>query len=183
MQAEVFHIYHQSEQRGPYTVRQIAHLHRCRFIDDETLYWREGMEQWQSISDIVFIRRRRNRLGLWGGVLAVVAFCALLFWLFGSVSAEAWRELTSGEYTEKSAWWRARGLLRDHVAGGEILQFDGFESAHVALAPPDVATVEISGVLRLPDGHTERAAWRMRLRYHEGRQLWSVAPRETAMNK
>ena len=181
MQAEVFHIYHQGEQRGPYTVRQISHWHRCGFIDDETLYWREGMEQWQSISDIVFIKRRRNRIVLWGTICAVVAVFGFFAWLFGPVTAEAWRELTSGEYTEQSAWWRARGLLREHGAGGEILNFDPFQSARIALAPPNVATVELSGILRLPDGRTEHAAWRIRLRYNEGRQFWSFAPRETAM--
>src|SRR5438128_1331376 len=110
MQAEVFFIYHNGEQRGPYTAAQVNHLHRCGFIDEETLYWREGLEQWQPVSQIVLRRRRRNRMLFWSILLGVLVALALFLMLFGPVTAERWREMTSGELTPESAWWHARGL-------------------------------------------------------------------------
>ena len=107
MQAEVFYTYHLGEQRGPYTAKQVNHLYRCEFIDDLTLYWREGMEQWQPVAEIVERRRRRNRLAVWATVAAVAMGLGLLVWLFGPVTMEQWREMTSGEFTAESAWWAA----------------------------------------------------------------------------
>src|SRR5678816_3852315 len=105
MQAEVFYIYHHGEQRGPYTMKQVNHLYRASFIDDETLYWREGMEQWQPVTEIVQRRKRRKRLALWGVLACILAAIGLLIWAFGDVTVSAWREMTSGEYTQESAWW------------------------------------------------------------------------------
>ena len=85
MQAEVFHIHHLGEQRGPYTAKQVNHLYRSRFIDDDTLYWREGMEQWQPVTEIVERRKKRNRLVFWTTAAGIAALLALLWSLFGTV--------------------------------------------------------------------------------------------------
>ena len=76
MQAEVFFIYHNGEQRGPYTAAQVNHLHRCAFIDDDTLYWREGLEQWQPVGQIVLRRKRRNRMLFWFILLGAIVVIA-----------------------------------------------------------------------------------------------------------
>ena len=177
MQAEVFFIYHNGEQRGPYTVKQVNHLHRCGFIDDDTLYWREGLEQWQPITQIVLKRRRQNRLLLWSILAGVAAFIALFAWLFGPVTLGAWRELTSGDFTAESAWWRARGLVREQVAKEGSVQFDPFSEENVALHDHDGAMVTLGGTISRSGGNSERAAWRVILRYDADRGMWSPAPK------
>lgn len=179
MQVEAFFLYHNGEQRGPYTPKQVNHLHRCGFIDDDTLYWREGLEQWQPVSQIVLRRRRRNRLLLWGIAAGVAAAIALFVALFGPVTADAWRELTSGEFTEESAWWRARGLVRDRLPKGETVRFDLFPEAQVELHGRDGATAILGGTLTHRDGATERAAWKVRLRHDADRGMWRPAQKES----
>ena len=44
---EVFYLHINGEQRGPYTVQHIDHLLNSGLIAEETLFWREGLEQWQ----------------------------------------------------------------------------------------------------------------------------------------
>jgi len=180
MQAEVFFIYHNGEQRGPYTAKQVNHLHRCNFIDDDTLYWREGLEQWQPVSQIVLRRRRRNRLLVWSILLGALVATGLFALLFGPVTWDAWRELTSGDFTEESAWWRSRGLVRDQLPKGALIRFDPFPSAQVTLRGPDSATVILTGVLTNSSGTSERGAWRVMLRYETNRGTWAPAPRESA---
>ncbi len=175
MQAEVFHIHHQGEQRGPYTSRQVNHLHKCGYIDDDTLYWREGMEQWQPVTEIVERRHRRNRVIVWSIALGCAAAIALFVWLFGGVTAEAWRELTAGEFNEESAWWRARGLVRAQLSGGESVTFDTMENAQITLHNHNAATVVLGGDLLKVHKH---AFWRVRLRYDAERGLWLPAPHE-----
>ena len=177
MHAEVFFIYHNGEQRGPYTAAQVNHLHRCAFIDDDTLYWREGLEQWQPVGQIVLRRRRRNRLLFWFILLGVIAVFTPLVMLFGPVTADAWRELTSGDFTAESAWWRARGLVREQLPKGTHIRFDPFPSAQVTLRAPDGATVILGGALTNPSGSTEHGAWRVLLRYDEDHGTWGAAPK------
>ena len=180
MEAEVFFIYHNGEQRGPYTARQINHLHHCGFIDDDTLYWREGLEQWQPVAEIVLRRRRRNRVLIWSVVGGIVAVIALFFSLFGPPTADAWRELTSGDHTQESAWWRARGLVRERLPKGGVIQFDPFADARVDLHDGDRATVLLGGALTLPGAAAERADWKVLLRYDADHGKWVAAPRQPA---
>jgi hypothetical protein len=175
MQAEVFYIYHLGEQRGPYTMKQVNHLYRSSFIDDDTLYWREGMEQWQPVTEIVQRRRRRKRLALWGVLAAILAGIALLAWLFGDVTMSAWREMTSGEYTQESAWWRARGLVRAQLDDSEHVQFEPFGNAVVKLHDDLGATVVLAGYVDGKDGTQARRAWRVRMRYDSLRGEWLPA--------
>ncbi len=178
-QAEVFHIYHQGEQRGPYSVRQVNHLYRCGYICDETLYWRDGMEQWQPVTEIVDRRRRRKRLRRWGITLGISAFLAVLVFLFGPVTRDAWRELTSGEYTSESAWWRARGMVRERLADGERVLFDSRSSASVELADSNVATVVLGGQVTDEKNQQAHVSWTVRLQYDPERHLWqSLIPRD-----
>jgi len=175
MQGEVFYIYHQGEQRGPYTMKQINHMYRASFIDDETLYWREGMEQWQPVTEIVQRRKRRNRLVNWVLLLGIAAGVGLLIWFFGPVTLNAWREMTSGDYTQQSAWWRARGIVRAQLAKGEHVQFDPFGDATVKLHDQHAATVELGGTVQ-SKGSPERRAWRVRLQYDPLKGKWSPSP-------
>ena len=180
MQAEVFFIYHNGEQRGPYTAAQINHLHRCSFIDDDTLYWREGLEQWQPVGQIVLRRKHRKRLLFWIILLGVIAVLAPLAMLFGPVTADAWRELTSGDFTAESAWWRARGLVREQLPKGTQVRFDPFPAAQVTLHDHHGATVILGGALTHPSGSNEHGAWRVLLRYDDSHGTWGAAPKSDA---
>jgi GYF domain 2 len=180
MQAEVFFIYHNGEQRGPYTAPQVNHLHRCGFIDDDTLYWREGLDQWQPVGQIVLRRKRRRRLLFWSILLGALVLIAPLVMLFGPVTADAWRELTSGDFAEESAWWRARGLVRDQMPKGTHVRFDPFSSAQVTLHGRDGATVILGGTLTPSSGPAEHGAWRVLLRYDADHGTWATAPKSDA---
>ena len=175
MQAEVFYIYHLGEQRGPYTMKQVNHLYRSSFIDDETLYWREGMEQWQPVTEIVQRRRRRRRLASWGILAAVLAAIALLTWLFGDVTMSAWKEMTSGDYTEESAWWRARGLVRAQLDESEHVDFEPFSNAVVKLHANHDATVVLAGYVDNRSAPPARRAWRVRMHYDALKGDWLPA--------
>jgi hypothetical protein len=174
-QAEVFHIYHLGEQRGPYSARQVNHLYRCGYICDETLYWRDGMEQWQPITEIVERRIRRKRLMKWGVGAGVIAVLALLVLLFGSVTRDAWRELTSGEFTAESAWWRARGMVREKLSGTAAVAFDPIASAQVELIGKDAAVVVLGGDVTDSSGNTTRTSWKVRMQYDADGRLWQPA--------
>ena len=180
MQAEVFFIYHNGEQRGPYTAAQVNHLHRCDFIDDDTLYWREGLEQWQPVGQIVLRRKRKRRVLFWSILLGVLAAIALFLLLFGPVTAERWREMTSGDFTPESAWWHARGLVRDQLPKDTDVRFDPFATAQVTLANRDSATVILGGALTQSSGAAEHGAWRVLLRYDENHGIWASAPKPAA---
>jgi hypothetical protein len=174
-QAEVFHIYHLGEQRGPYSARQVNHLYRCGFICDETLYWRDGMEQWQPVTEIVERRIRRKRLMKWGIPVAVMAVIGLLVLLFGSVTRDAWRELTSGEYTTESAWWRARGLIRENLPGDENVVFDPMHTAQIELIGKNTAIVVLGGQLTDGNGRTVQSSWRLEMEFDADARLWRTA--------
>jgi len=177
MQVEAFFIYHNGEQRGPYTAKQVNHLYQCNFIDDETLYWREGLEQWQPVSQIVLRRKRKRRMLFWSILLGVLAATALFIALFGPVTADAWRELTSGDFTAESAWWRARRLVREQIPRGTDVRFDPFTSAQVTLNGKDGATVLLGGTLTGAGSAAEHGAWRVVLHYDENHMQWSPAGR------
>lgn len=172
-QAEVYHIYHLGEQRGPYSIRQVNHLYRCGYVSDDAMYWREGMEQWQPISEIVEVRIQRHKLRKWGLTAAIAGFAALLVFLFGPVTVEAWRELTSGDFTRESAWWRARGIMRENHPEGRRLVFLPYSTSEVRLVGNDAAEVTLGweklGSSAGPARRTvslhydaERRAWELR---------------------
>jgi len=175
MQAEVFYIYHLGEQRGPYTVRQVNHLYKCDFIDDDTLYWREGMEQWAPVTQIVSRRRKGMRLirwGVWAGVIGTLVAVAMFF---GPVTIEAWREMSSGAYESQDAYWRARAMVREAVGKSTAVKFDPLDSAVVVMEPPSRAVVTLSGVVSEAAGE-RHAKWKVRLLYVPDQQQWVAAP-------
>lgn len=175
MQAEVFYLYHLGEQRGPYTARQVNHLHRCEFIDDDTLYWREGMEQWAPVTQIVLRRRKRRRLLGWTLTIAVLAGIGLLVSFFGPVTLNAWRELTSGGFSEEDAYWRSRWMVQQALGSSTTVKFDPIEQSKVLLQPPAGASVVLTGTVRDSEG-THRAAWRIRMVHDAAQQQWYPAP-------
>jgi len=175
MQAEVFYIYHLGEQRGPYTVRQVNHLYKCDFIDDDTLYWREGMEQWAPVTQIVARRRKGMRFARWGVWLGVLGALVALVMFFGPVTVEAWREMSSGSYEPEDAYWRARAMVREAVGKSAPVRFDPLDAASVEMEPPARAVVTLSGTVSDASGD-RRAKWRVRLVHVKEQQEWIAEP-------
>src|SRR3954454_5664275 len=95
---EVFYLHLCGEQRGPYTVPQIDHLLNSGLIAEETLYWREGLDQWQPVTTLVSVRRKANPWIKPLLILAAVLAGAFLLHFFGAVTLLGWREANQHEY-------------------------------------------------------------------------------------
>ena len=57
---ECFYLLIDGEQRGPYTVKQIDHLLNSGLIREDATFWREGLEQWQPVTNLVQLRRPKS---------------------------------------------------------------------------------------------------------------------------
>ncbi len=174
---EVFYLHINGEQRGPYTIQHIDHLLNSRLIGEDTLYWREGLDQWLPVTQLVSLRKRKSRkwvkpAAIAAGVLAVIL--AILLRVFGPITLDGWRESAQTEYTEDAAYWRARDFVRHTgVQKGEVVQFLSIKSAEVKLQPPDAATAVVQGKVIGPRGRTRNSAWRVHLGYNDRRKEWT----------
>lgn len=174
---EVFYLHINGEQRGPYTVQHIDHLLNSGLIGEETLYWREGLEQWQPVTQLVSRRKRKTRrwlkpAALAAGVVAIIL--AILLRIFGPIALDGWRESSQTEYTESAAYWRARDFVRHGgVEKGAVVQFLSIKTADVKLLPPDAATAVVQGKVIEPRGGTRKGAWKVTLGYDNRRKEWT----------
>src|SRR5260221_4662987 len=82
---EIFYLHLEGEQRGPYSIPHIDHMLNSGLIPEETLYWREGLEQWQPVTSLAQLCKRANpwlkRIIIFGFVLVIGFFAQF----FGSV--------------------------------------------------------------------------------------------------
>ena len=83
---EIFYLHIQGEQRGPYTVKQVDHLLNSGLDRPETLFWRDGMEQWQPVTDLVKLRKRANPWIKPAIALGVALVILALLRVFGPVA-------------------------------------------------------------------------------------------------
>ena len=171
---EVFYLHLSGEQRGPYTIPQIDHLLNSGLIAEETLFWREGLEQWQPVTNLVALRKPPKR---WRRVvigLSVAVPLIVLAGFFGPTVVEGWREATAHRFTLDEAYWRARDTVR-HTAlpPGGLVRFEKFASAGVELGKDDAATVVLRGQLSLPSGPPRPVTWRVRLPYDRTKGEWT----------
>ena len=106
-------------------------------VPAETLYWREGMEEWLPVTNLVVVRRQpavrwmRRALGL--GALLVLLCLARLF---GPIALEGWRETAQYDFTPHAAYWRARDVVRHQAApSGAVINFTPAERSRVEMVP------------------------------------------------
>ncbi len=180
---EVFYLHLQGEQRGPYTVQHIDHLLHSRLIAEETLFWREGLEQWQPVTDLVPRRRAQKRS--WAKpaiVLGSAVVLAALAHVFGPTAMDGWREADQHDFTPRAAYWRARDAVRQQVkSDGGLAAFAPSEQARMELGAAteagtgDSARVLLPGEVTAGDGQTRPARWEVRLRYDREKKMWSAA--------
>ena len=170
---EVFYLHLSGEQRGPFTIPQIDHLLNSGLIAEETLFWREGLEQWMPVTNLVALRKPPKR---WKR--AVIALCiavplALFAWFFGPTTLDAWREATSNAFTMEDAYWRARETVRHRaLPPGGLVRFEKFASAGVELVRDDAATVQLRAQLTL-EGPPRAVLWRVHLQYDRTKGEWT----------
>lgn len=180
---EVYYLHISGEQRGPYTIRHVDHLLNSGLIARETLYWREGLEQWQPVTQLVAVREEPNRWKklLWfAGALLVLAVPVSIF---GPVVLEGWREANQHEFTANAAYWRARDIVRNQaLPAGALVQFGKFPEASVTLQPPDVAQVTLAGVITERGGKPQAATWRVRMRFDPQGKDWTGEPAAPTAN-
>ena len=174
---EIFYLHIHGEQRGPYTIPQIDHLLNSGLIAEETLYWREGLEQWQPVTTLVKLRKRANpwlkRIMIFGFVLVIGFFAQF----FGSTALLGWREASQHEYTAQAAYWRARGVVRGSaLAPGAVVEFDDFSSSQVELRPPQAATVRLVGEIIDHPGQSRKVVWSVRMQYDPNAREWNGEP-------
>ena len=177
---EAFYLHLSGEQRGPYTVPQIDHLLHSGLIGEETLYWREGLEQWTPVTDLVALRKRPNpwkRLILPAAILVPVL---LLLGLFGPPLVDAWREATAQSFTVEDAYWRARDAVRHQgTPAGSVVTFERFKTAGVELLQGHRARVVLRGQIAPGDGAARNVTWRVQLPYDAEKGEWSTGAVET----
>jgi hypothetical protein len=172
---EVFYLHIQGEQRGPYTIKHIDHLLNSGLIAEETLFWREGLEQWQPVTNLVVRREVHKdwRPLIIGG--AIFLALALLLWVFGPITVDGWRESNQHQFTSEAAYWRARDVVRNSaLPTGAVVTFDSVDQAQVTLQHgASGASVLLRGELLERGGQTRRATWRVELKYDGAIAEWS----------
>jgi len=174
---EIFYLHIHGEQRGPYTIPQIDHLLNSGLIAEETLYWREGLEQWQPVTTLVKLRRRANpwlkRIIIFGFVLLI----AFVVQFFGSIALLGWREASQHEYTASAAYWSARGVVRSTaLSPGTVVEFSDLAESQVELQPPDAATVKLQGEVTGHAGQGRKILWTIPMQYDPKAREWIGGP-------
>jgi len=171
---EVFYLHIQGEQRGPYTVRHIDHLLNSGLIDEDAMFWREGLEQWQPVTQLVARRMPEERWRISRIWVAVAVVLALLLWVFGPITVEGWRETNEREFSNWSAYWRAREAVRSQkVPPGAFVEFEDFAKAKAELVGTDRANVLLRARLTDRNGQTRETAWSVELKHDRAAMEWS----------
>jgi hypothetical protein len=171
---EIFYLHIHGEQRGPYTIPQIDHLLNSGLIAEETLYWREGLDQWQPVTTLVTLRKKGKRWIKPLIALGVLLVLTAIGQFFGSVALLGWREANQHDYTEKAAYWRARGVVRNGtLAPGTVVEFGRFETARVEMHPPTGASVRLPGEVTEPDGKSRDVTWSVPMTFDAQGREWT----------
>jgi hypothetical protein len=171
---EVFYLHIDGEQRGPYTVPQIDHLLNTGLIAEDTLYWREGLEQWAPVTSLVMKRTPRRPSWRWIGAAALIlAGVGFLAAFFGPVLVDGWREANQHEYTAEAAYWRAREAVRTvFLPRGTVVKFSGFSDDGVKMLENSGAEVHLTGEVLDSSGKMRPKEWRVALRFLQGKAEW-----------
>ncbi|MGA3169820.1 MAG: DUF4339 domain-containing protein [Chthoniobacteraceae bacterium] len=173
--SEEYFIRVEGEQRGPYTFPQLKRLYDTNLIPEETLYWRDGMEQWEAVSDLCGKKRRSRlrhlkQLRVTGAVLAASVVLALAY--CAPVLEQGWRELNDHDQTAEGAYWRARGYVRAGFKTQDVsVAFEPFNAGNVTMTGTE-ATVILPGKVFAKDGSGKSQAWRVVMMYDGTRKEW-----------
>jgi hypothetical protein len=174
---EVYYLHISGAQRGPYTIRHIDHLLNSGLIAQETLYWREGLEQWQPVTQLVAVRVKPNPWRKFAWILGILLVLAVPARIFGPVVIDGWREANQHAFTAHAAYWRARDVVRNQaLPDGALVEFGAFPEASVELREPDAALVRVKGRVTERGGQPRQAAWSVGMRFDPQGKEWTGAP-------
>ncbi len=173
--AEVFYLLIDGGERGPYTVAQIDHLLNSGLIPEQTLFWREGMEQWTAVTDLVKRREAPKRNWIRTGILAgILVLLLILTRVFGPTALMGWREASQAEFTPVAAYWRARDAVRSQaLPSGAVVLFHGVKAASVKLEAGAAGEVILKGDVTKARGVAQTITWKVQLAYDRRFKQWS----------
>ncbi|MGB8167251.1 MAG: DUF4339 domain-containing protein [Chthoniobacteraceae bacterium] len=174
---ESFYLHLAGAQQGPYTIPQIDHLLNSGLIAVETLYWCEGLDQWQPVTSLVALRKKPKRWLKPAVVAAVLLILAVPARIFGPVVIDGWHEANQHSFTESAAYWRARDVVRNELATRETLvEFADISAAQVALTAPGEARVRLRGLITDAAGKAAPVAWDVPMRFAPEDGEWTGGP-------
>lgn len=174
---ESYYLHLAGAQQGPYTIPQIDHLLNSGLIGVETLYWCEGLDQWQPVTSLVAVRKKPARWIKPTIAALVLLALAVPARIFGPVIVDGWHEANQHSFTASAAYWRARDVVRTALAaGGTLVEFTDFEDSDVTLTGKDVAQVKLHGSITDKDGVTRAVAWDVPMRFEPAEREWSGGP-------
>lgn len=177
--SEEFYIRAHGEQKGPYTFPQLKRLYEKNLLAAETVYWQDGMEQWQPIAHLCESpkkepRRKLLRINRKFLTLLLMLVAALTVY-FAPAIREAWKETTARGFTPQAAYWKARGFVRDELKKeNATVDFDRFDPAAVELGNGTAAHVSLAGTVYRADGGRTRSGWRVGLQFNPASKKWRL---------
>jgi hypothetical protein len=177
MSQERYFLHLNGLQRGPYTVQQIGHMVNSGIVHSEAMFWCEGLEQWQPVTQLIVpkgeVTRRRLKFG--AGSAVVVAGLLVLFWVCLPFLREGWKEQHQVAQDAPAAYWRARGVLRESLGWFTGLRFRDYDPSMVRLEEAGRAVVELEAQAGKVFGGHESARWRVELTYDRRLRMWMPA--------
>lgn len=174
MSQERYFLYLHGTQRGPYTVSQIGHMVNSGIVHSEAMFWCEGLEQWQPVTQLIVPKEevKRRRLNIGAGTLAVFGVGVLLLWLFYPMLREGWHEQHQVEKDASAAYWRARGVLRETLGWFSGAHFRDFDPGKVTLHDGEHASVELEAQIAPLFGASHQTRWKVDLKYDTRLRMW-----------
>lgn len=173
MNPECFYLLIEGEQRGPYTISQIDHQLNAKLIPETVTFWREGMEDWQPITNLVALRkpvRHWRRRAILGALLLVVAFLAKVF---GPIAIVGWRESAQYDFTASAAYWRSRDFIRHQVAPPRaVISFSSLSASQVRLGDR-TASVRLNAEIASMGQPVRKGTWEVKLSYEPRLKMWT----------
>lgn len=174
--SEEYYIRVQGDQKGPYSFPQLKKLYDNEFLPEDTLYWKDGMEQWQIITDLCGAppkeRRRKIRVKRSLVLAALIAIVAVAAYFLPMIKV-GWRETIARGYSPAAAYWRARGFVREDLRKNKAdVAFDPFDPAAVILSSGTGAMVTLSGSVFAESGPPKRTTWHVAMRFNPLSQRW-----------
>ena len=165
------------EQKGPYTFPQLKRMYEMNLIPEETSYWQDGMEQWESVADLCGEKQRdklRHLKQLKIAGLALVATMVMAMAYCAPMLKDGWREMNDRDQTQEGAYWKARGFVREDVKKEEAsVAFDPYQPAGISLSGTN-ATVILPGMLFGKDGRGTKMTWKVVMGYDREKREWRL---------
>lgn len=177
MSQERYFLHVDGAQRGPYTVRQIGHMVNSGIVHAGAMFWCEGLEQWQPVTQLIEpkLHRKRRQIRLGTRTVASLGVGLGILWLALPTLRQGWMEQHQVERGAEAAYWRARGVLREHVGWFTGLRFKPFDPSKVTLDGEDAAAVELEAESSGAFKGQRFERWKVRLVYDKKLRMWVAA--------